>query len=132
MLLAQRPGTRGLDAKEICEMLKETAPEAQFLWNNQQLVHVFVSEQREPWATLVTKRVANVELALNGPQGRFALGRVTELAAEREFQPGAERDTVRLRFVTHDDLDRGDLRQFLGEHLASLGKRPRQIAGASS
>jgi hypothetical protein len=95
------------------------------------VVHVFVSEQREPWATLVTKRVANVELALNGPQGRFALGRVTELAAERELQPGAERETVRLRCVTHDDLDRGDVRQFLGEHLASLGKRPRQIAGAS-
>jgi excinuclease ABC subunit A len=117
--------------EELCEMLKESAPDAQFLWTNQQLVHVFVPQQRDPWATLVTKRVAHVELALNGPEGRFALGRVRELAADREFQPGAERDTVRLRFVTTGDLDRGDLRRFLTEHLASLGQRKRLVAGAT-
>jgi excinuclease ABC subunit A len=117
--------------EEICEMLKAAAQDAQFLWNNQQLVHVFVRHQHEPWASLVTKRVAHVELALNGPPGRFALGRIRELAAEREFQAGPERDTVRLRFVTTEDLDRGDLRRFLAEHLASLGKHARQTAGAA-
>jgi excinuclease ABC subunit A len=116
--------------EELCEMLKEVAPDAQFLWNNQQLVHLFVKEQHEPWATLVTKRVAHVELALKGPKGRFALGRVTDLAAEREFQTGGDGDVVRLRFVTTADLDRGDLRQFLAEHRASLARRAKQTAGA--
>jgi excinuclease ABC subunit A len=117
--------------EELCELLRETAPDAQFLWNNQQLVHVFVAQQHEPWATLVTKRVAHVELALNGPKGRFALGRVSELAADRDLQAGAARDTVRLRFEASEDLDRGDLRPFLAEHLASLGNHSKLTAGTT-
>ena len=52
----------------------------------------------EPWATIHTKRVASVDLVLTGPKGHFALGRITELGAEREFQAGPERDTLRLQF----------------------------------
>ncbi|MEX0676636.1 MAG: ATP-binding cassette domain-containing protein, partial [Pirellulales bacterium] len=117
--------------EELCEMIKEAAPDGQFLWNNQQLVHVFVKGQHEPWATIVTKRVASVDLALNGPKGRFALGRVKDLGADREFQSGPDRDTVRFRFTSTDDLDRGDLSEFLAEHLASLSDRKQQVAGAS-
>jgi len=117
---------------ELCEMIKETAPDGQFLWNNQQLVHVFVAAQHEPWATIHTKRVASVDLGLTGPKGRFALGRVKDLGADREFQSSPERDVVRLRFTNSDDLDRGDLRAFLAEHLASLTQRKGQVAGASA
>jgi excinuclease ABC subunit A len=106
--------------EELCELLKETAPQGQFLWNNQQLVHVFVPEQHEPWATIHTKRTAAIDLTLTGPKGRFALGRVTGLGAEREFQTGPQRDTLRLRFGSSEDLDKGDLGGFLAEHLASL------------
>jgi len=106
--------------EELCEMLVETATEGQFLWNNQQLVHIFVPQQREPWATVYTKRSVGLDLVLNGPKGHFALGRLTGLGADREFNAGPERDTLRLRFVDHDDLDRGDLRAFLAEHLASV------------
>ena len=32
--------------EELCELLAEAAPAGQFLWNNQQVVHVFVPEQQ--------------------------------------------------------------------------------------
>ena len=116
--------------EELCETLKETAPDTQFLWNSQQLVHVLVKGHRDPWATIHTKRVAAVELTLNGPKGLIALGRVKDLGTEPEVLPGADRDQVRLRFVTTEDLDRGDLRTFLAEHLESLSQRKSRIAGA--
>jgi excinuclease ABC subunit A len=118
--------------EELCELLKETAEHGQFLWNNQQLVHIFVPEQLEPWATIHTKRTAAIELALNGPRGYFALGRLVDLGADREFQAGPKRDVLRLRFTTSDDLGRGDLRQFLAEHLASLAGGARTVAEASA
>ena len=104
------------------------APHGQFLWNNQQVVHVFVPEQREPWATIFTKRPAAVDLVLAGPKGRFALGRITDLAADREFQAGPERDQLRLRFATIDDLQKADLRAFVAEHLASLNGAKKKAA----
>ena len=118
--------------EELCERLVEAAPQGQFLWNNQQVVHVFVANQHEPWATVYTKRTAAIDLVLTGPKGRFALGRVTELAAEREFTTGPQRDVLRLRFQVTEDLDKGDLRQFLAEHLASLTGGGQTIARMSS
>jgi len=106
--------------EELCQRLGDAAPQGQFLWNNQQVVHVFVPEQHEPWASIYTKRIAAIDLVLTGPKGRFALGRITELGSEQEFQTGAERDVLRLRFGSTEDLDKGDLSQFLSEHVANL------------
>ncbi len=114
--------------EELCQRLVEAAPQGQFLWNNQQVVHIFVANQHEPWATVYTKRTAAVDLVLTGPKGRFGLGRVTELGAEREFQTGPQRDVLRLRFTSTLDLDRGDLREFLAEHLAGLDAKSTSIA----
>jgi excinuclease ABC subunit A len=109
--------------EELCERLTETAPDGQFLWNNQQLVHVLVPEQREPWATIYTKRPVAVDLVLTGPKGHFALGRIAELGADREFTAGPRLDALRLRFADAEDLDRGDLREFLAEHKATVESR---------
>jgi excinuclease ABC subunit A len=116
--------------EELCERLSETAPDGQFLWNNQQLVHMFVPQQREPWATIHTKRITGLDLTLNGPKGHFALGRITELGVDREFTAGGQLDSLRLRFVSSDDFDRGDLREFLAEHFASVanGKKAESMA----
>ncbi|TWT85327.1 UvrABC system protein A [Posidoniimonas polymericola] len=104
--------------EEVFEMLEEATPKGQFLWNNKVLVHRMAGDRPDPWATVVTKRLANVELALNGPKGAFQLGRVTDLGVEQELTTDHdERDTVRLRFVEPDDLQRGDLEGFLREHL---------------
>ncbi len=115
--------------EELCERLVGAAPKGQFLWNNQQVVHIFLPEQQEPWATIYTKRTASLDLVLTGPKGRFALGRVTELGVDREFTTGPQRDTIRLRFQAINDLERGDLAQFLVEHVTSLAGSRKRAAG---
>jgi excinuclease ABC subunit A len=101
-------------------MLKEAAPGGQFLWNNQQVVHLFLPAQKEPWATLHTKRTQALELILSGPKDRFGFGRVANLGGERELQT-ADRacDVLKLKFQSSEDLHRGDLSVFLREHCAS-------------
>ena len=107
--------------EELCEMLSDTAPEGQFLWNNQQLVHMFVAQQKEPWATVHTKRTAALDLVLNGPKGKFALGRLAQLGCERELDTApADRDVVKVRFRSLEDLSSGDLADFLSEHIEQL------------
>ena len=69
--------------EELCELLSAAAPAGQFLWNNQQLVHLFLPGRREPWASIHTKRLASVDLQLSGPKGRFALGQITGLGSTR-------------------------------------------------
>lgn len=104
--------------EELCELLDEVAGSGQFLWNNQQVVHVFVQGQKEPWASLFTKRATDVQLVLHGPKGRVTLGRVAKLGRER-FVDGAHRkhDLVKLHFRSKNDLEKGDLSNFLAEHL---------------
>ncbi len=93
---------------------------SQFLWNNQQVVHLRVAEQREPWATVYTKRLAGVDLVLSGPAGAFATGRISALASQRTITPGEDRDQVKLRFESPADLNQGDLASFLIEHLEAV------------
>jgi excinuclease ABC subunit A len=106
--------------EELCELLQETAPAGQFLWNNQQVVHLMVPQQREPWASLYTKRLAGVDLSLNGPKGQFTLGRIADLAAERELATDSNgRDQIKFRFTGLDELS-GELGDFLRDHLGAL------------
>jgi excinuclease ABC subunit A len=108
--------------EELCEMLQEAEPQGQFLWNNQQLVHFMVPQQREPWATIQTKKPHALLLHLIGPKGRFGLGRVLDLGADRHLDDTRpNHDVVRLHFVEEQHLHRGDLAKFLREHLGSLG-----------
>jgi excinuclease ABC subunit A len=113
--------------EELCELLSETAGGGQFLWNNQQVVHFFVPQQNEPWASLYTKRVAGVDLVLTGPKNRFAFGRVAALGAHRELvSDDAQRDAVKLRFCRVEDLEVGNLSEFLAEHFSAVRDRARQ------
>ncbi|MBX7071889.1 MAG: excinuclease ABC subunit UvrA [Pirellulales bacterium] len=106
--------------EELFELLSEVAPDGQFLWNNQQVVHLVAPGQSEPWASVFTKRRTGVELVLSGPKGRFALGRVAELGHDRQLTSDRARDQFKLEFRTLDDLARGDLADFLRQHLAEL------------
>ncbi len=105
-------------------MLKETAGDGHFAWNNQQVVHLFVPEQKEPWATLHTKKPQALELSLTGPSGQFTLGRVARLANRRRLTAGA-RDTFKFQFtdlsgLKNADPEHGDLATFLKEHRAGI------------
>jgi excinuclease ABC subunit A len=112
--------------EELCELLSQAAPDGQFLWNNQQLVHLLVPVQDSPWATILTKKAESVTLRLSGPKGHFALGRILHLGCDRSVKSGEDdKDVIRIRFRAPEDLYRthsehGDLATFLAAHLASL------------
>ena len=107
--------------EELCERLSAAAPAGQFLWSNQQLVHLFLPGRREPWASIHTKRLASVDLQLNGPKGRFALGRLTEMGDDRKLDAThPDFDCIQLGFRTLDDLKVGNLAEFLDEHLSAV------------
>jgi excinuclease ABC subunit A len=107
--------------EELCELLAETAPQGQFLWNNQQVVHLFVNGPGEPWATIHTKRTASLELALTGPKNRFALGRIASLGAERELATErTDKDIVKLKFRSTEEVSASELAEFLKEHLHAV------------
>ena len=91
----------------------------QFLWNNQQLVHFMVPQQREPWATIQTKKPHALLLHLTGPKGQFRPRPRCWSSAPTATSttPAPDRDIVRLQFVEEQHLHRGDLEKFLREHL---------------
>ena len=109
--------------EELCETLVETDPDGQFLWNNQQLVHFCEKNSSRLWASLLTKKLDFVELRLTGPKGKFPLGSIIDLAAEREvISDRDDCDSIRLRFKSMDDLTKGDLKGFLAEHLEAVNE----------
>ncbi|MEX2188322.1 MAG: excinuclease ABC subunit A, partial [Pirellulales bacterium] len=114
--------------EELCEMLAEIAPEGQFLWNNQQVVHVFVPGQKEAWASIFTKRPQALELVLTGPKDQFAYGQVLELGSGRDFDTAPkDRDVLKIRLTTKQDLSKAGLVDFLREHRSGIA----EPAGAS-
>jgi len=106
--------------EDLCELLAESAPGAQFLWNNQQVVHVCPAGGGEPWATIHTKRLTAVELSLAGPKNRFALGGIATLGADRELQiDRPDKDLVKLKFVEAEQVAAQELADFLLEHFTA-------------
>ena len=107
--------------EELLEMLAEAVPKGQFLWNNQNVVYLMVPGVRKPWATVYTKKLAGVDLVLNGPKGAFQLGSVAEMGSAQAVATDAEdRDQVKLRFVTTEELHAENVAAFLRAHLDSL------------
>jgi excinuclease ABC subunit A len=108
--------------EELLELIRSVAPQAEFLWGNQQLVHVMTPQQRDPWATIYTKRPQSVLLILQGPKGKFAFGRFAALGSEPELDDlRKDRDLVKIHFLAPEQVHEKALRTFLQEHLASLG-----------
>ena len=102
-------------------MLGSAAPGAQFLWNSQQVVHLMVQGQKEPWASIHTKRPSSLDLTLVGPKNRTALGRISQLGQDRAVDgTRSDRDVLKFKFRSVEDLHRGDLSNFLSEHLSGI------------
>jgi excinuclease ABC subunit A len=107
--------------ERLLGLLEKIAPEGEYVWGHKQVIPRYVEGQKEPWAAVQTKKADAVYLTLAGPKGRFALGRLTGLGHSPALD--AERpevDLVRLRFRSLEDLQRGDLAEFLKEHLATV------------
>jgi excinuclease ABC subunit A len=115
-----KPARWGFDVLgELCEMIRDAAPEAQFLWNNQIVVRIYPPEQRDPWASIYTKRPEAIGLTLVGPKNAIALGRLSRLGSQPELDGSKpDYDVIKLSFRNHEDLHRDDLATFLKEHLA--------------
>src|SRR5262249_28743137 len=95
----------------------------QTLWNHSQVINLLVPGQREPWARVWTKRPTQIDLALTGPKGRFAMGKVASFGVEPEFDATREDvDVVKLRFVSEDHLHRENFAEFLREHAAAIAE----------
>jgi excinuclease ABC subunit A len=107
--------------EDLCELLSEVAPKGQFLWNNQQVVHMFVRGTSEPWATVHTKKPASLDLSLVGPKNRFAFGRFADLGLEPELVTDrTNRDVVKLKFTSSEQIGDPALADFLLEHLDAV------------
>ncbi len=108
--------------EDLCAALAEAAGQrSEFLWNNQQVVHLFVPFQKQPWATLHTKRPESLDLSLLGPKNLVALGRIADLGFRSSLDgQHDDHDILKLSFRHADDLHRGDLAEFLKEHLNGI------------
>jgi excinuclease ABC subunit A len=103
--------------EDLMEMLSSAAPDGNILWNNKQVVPVYVPEQKEPWAAVQTKKIDGVYLHLVGPKGRFTLGQITDLGIEPWVEGNRPNyDMLHLKFRSVADLARGDLAGFLKQH----------------
>jgi excinuclease ABC subunit A len=102
----------------VCEMLEAIAPEGQYVWTNQVLVHFLPPGHKQPWVTMVTKKPDALHLYVQGPKNLVGFGSVTDLGCDRELDASRpDADALCIRFRTPEDLQRGDLRGFLEDHL---------------
>ncbi|MFV2065824.1 MAG: excinuclease ABC subunit A, partial [Pirellulales bacterium] len=107
--------------EELCDLLSTTAPDGEFSWHNQAVVHLTIGPGNRAWASLHTKRPDGLDLVLTGPKGRFALGRVARLGAARELRGEANgSEQVKLRFQRRDEVASPELATFLEEHLSAV------------
>ncbi len=66
---------------------------------------------------MLTKKPHAVELHLNGPKNKFALGRVASFGLTPAMDKDrADRDVVRLQFDAVDQITDEALSDFLNEH----------------
>jgi len=85
--------------EELCDLIEESAPGGQFLWNNQQLVHYYLPDTKQPWVTIRTKQPEWLEVHLLVRKDLVAFGQLTEIGSEPDLDTAApDRDVVKLRF----------------------------------
>ena len=82
---------------------------------------VFVPEQKEPWASIQTKKCDALLLHVNGPAGQVPLGKIADIGHEPIVKMvDAEKEIVKLTFNSIEQLQTGELESFLSEHLEQL------------
>lgn len=118
------PGTKVQWEPEVLEVLHEViqkvAPEGQFLWSNKQVVHVYLPQQKQPWASIQTKKPDGVWLQLAGPKDAVTVGRVADLAEAPTVTTRDDLDLLRMSFTEVEQVSNGELQKFLAEHAQSL------------
>jgi excinuclease ABC subunit A len=102
---------------KLAAALQEAVPDVSVDWGNKQVVYFYRPDADEPWATVQTKRRGGIDLALFGPPGRFALGRIATLGREREIvsEPGKP-DQIQIRVDHSKQVLNPEFNRFLKEH----------------
>ncbi|MBN2579731.1 MAG: excinuclease ABC subunit UvrA [Pirellulales bacterium] len=106
---------------DLIELLMSVCPAGQILWNNKQVVPIYVPGRREPWAAVQTKKLDAVYLHLTGPKGRFPLGQIA-LIGEKPSVSGdrPDADVLHFHFRTAEEIHDPAFQSFLQEHLAAV------------
>ena len=119
--------------EKLCGLLGKTAPDAEFQWDQQQVVHLRVPSQDDPWVSVYTKRRAGLDLTLFGPKGKFVLGRVANFGTARQVQSDKNgKDVLKIKFNRVDQVKDGEFARFLREHLASVGRAETDVPRAKA
>jgi len=104
---------------DVIELLDEAVPNGEFLWNNQLLVNLMIPSKKSTFATVWTKRPDFVRLDLKVQKDSTTQGRISEIGYGPQLDQSKDgEDVVRLQFRNTQDLESGDLREFLDETLA--------------
>ncbi len=107
--------------EELQELIEGIAPEGQFLWNNKQVVHMFVPDQKEPWISIYTKKLDSVWLQVTGPAGQVPLGRIADIGHEPTVKMlDDEREVARMSLRSIEEVQSLELETFLKEHRTLL------------
>ncbi|MGE5195647.1 MAG: excinuclease ABC subunit UvrA, partial [Deltaproteobacteria bacterium] len=103
--------------ERLADALQRALPAGKVDWTGKQVVYFYRPGTDEPWATVQTKRRGGIDLALFGPAGRFALGRIAGLGSQREiFSAPGKPEQIQIRVdSSHHVLD-PDFVRFLKEH----------------
>ena len=119
--LGKSPAWESTVLEQLFVLLEQTAPDGKFHWKNQKVVHLFVPEQREAWASIYTKNPEAVVMRLTAPKGKFAFGRVADVGSSAEYDGAtASREMIKLKFQSNDDVSQSDFAEALRDHLQAV------------
>ena len=101
----------------LFDLLGKQVPEKNIDWTGKQVVNFYKKNNSDVWATVTTKRRAGIDLALYGPEDRYALGRVNGFGKKQEIANSADgRQLIKIRFTDAKLLKSADFKKFLKEH----------------
>ena len=99
------------------DILQETAPDGEFQWTDEQVVHFRLPDRAEPWASIQTKQADALTLQLSNSDESMTLGRVADLADDPEVTQTGDKQVVKLSFKEVKQLKNSKFKEFLQEHL---------------
>ena len=113
--------------EELVSLIDQLLPDADVDWTQKVLVNYTIN--KNPVATLMTKRPAALELMIHVPPGSVQLGQVAGLGMDPEItsRDKSGLDSVRLRMTSLEHVKSAALRRFLSERwgIYSAGQKPK-------
>jgi excinuclease ABC subunit A len=101
--------------EKLRNLLTSIAPEGEFNWNNQTVVHLNLPGRKDPWITLQTKKPDGLWLQISGPPGSLTAGQVVDFATEVQHSSSGGKETLRICFRQARQIEHPQLKVFLKE-----------------